>query len=81
MVAVFAFASLALYYRSSLKELQNRIESLNVMQEVKTKYITEYIDREKVIYKDRIKTIKEYVYDQNKTDCQNAISVIRRTNI
>lgn len=41
----------------------------------------EYVDREvKVIElqtQDKIKIVKEYIYDNNQTDCQNAISVLR----
>lgn len=42
-----------------------------------------YVDKEvevvKEVTKNKIKYIKEYVYDNNKTDCANAIGILRRS--
>jgi hypothetical protein len=72
---------LALWYRSSLISLEEKIASSEVIQEIKVQYITEYIDREKIVYKDRVKYIKEFKYDENKTECENALNLIRSTNL
>ncbi len=39
------------------------------------------IEKEKVVYKDRIKYIKEYVHDSNKTECENAIAILMRNGM
>ena len=70
---------LLLSVKGTLLECKNAYEISNAIQEIKVQYITEYIDKEKVIYKDKIKVIKEYVYDGNKTECENALNVIRST--
>lgn len=42
-----------------------------------------YVDKEvevvKEVTKNKIKYVKEYVYDNNKTDCSNAIGILRRS--
>lgn len=73
--------SIVVYFQS------NKIEKLNVElgvvaglsqnQEVKiveSKVIEEKI---KVITQDRLKTVKEYVIDENSSDCENGVNIMR----
>jgi cell division protein YceG involved in septum cleavage len=69
----------AVYYRYSLVELETKITKLDIKQEIKVEYIEKIIEKDRVIYNDRIK--KEYIYNDNKSMCENAIAVIRSTNI
>lgn len=73
---------------ASLREdnaiLNGNIEKYNqaiAQAEDNQKTKIEYVDREvKVIEyrtKEKLIPVKEYVYDTNKTDCQNAINVLR----
>lgn len=39
------------------------------------------IEKEKIVYKDRIEYIKEYVHDSNKTECENAIAILMRNGM
>lgn len=39
------------------------------------------IEKEKIVYKDRVKYIKEYVHDSNKTECENAIAILMRNGL
>lgn len=39
------------------------------------------IEKEKIIYKDRVEYIKEYVHDSNKTECENAIAILMRNGL
>jgi hypothetical protein len=71
----------ALYYRYEYLQLQGQIDSVINVQEVKVEYIEKIIEKENIIYKDKIKYIKEYIYNDNKTKCENAISLIRSTNL
>lgn len=80
-IALLISITVGAHYRHSLISLEEKIKKESEIQEVKVQYITEYIDREKIIYKDKIKYIKEYVYDNNKTECENALNVIRSTNL
>ena len=46
-------------------------------QDVAEKVIT----KENIVYKDRIKYIKEYVHDGNKTECENALAILMRNGM
>lgn len=39
------------------------------------------IEKEKIVYKDRVEYIKEYVHDSNKTECENAIAILMRNGL
>ena len=66
----------------------NKIEKLNVelgvvaglSQNQEVKIVESKVIEEKihVVTQDRLKTIKEYVIDGNKTDAENGIAVMRR---
>ena len=68
-----------------LKANKEKYEQSLAQAEVNQKVKIEYVDREvKVIeYKtqEKVKIVKEYVYDNNKSKCQNAIGVIRSSGL
>jgi hypothetical protein len=80
-VVIFGLLLAVSWYRSSLLDLEAEVARVKELQALKVEYIDKVIEVEKIVYKDRIKYIKEYVYDKNKTDCENAIGVIRRTHL
>ena len=51
--------------------------------DAKTKQDTaeKLIEKENIVYKDRIKYIKEYVHDGNKTECENALAILMRNGM
>ncbi len=51
--------------------------------DAKTKQDTaeKVIEKEKVVFKDRVKYIKEYVHDGNKTECENALAILMRNGM
>lgn len=68
---------------------KNEIEKLNVQlgvvaglsQNQKVKIVESKVIEEKikVVTQDRLKMIKEYVPDENKSDCENGADIIRST--
>lgn len=66
----------------------NKIENLNVelgtvaglSQNQEVKVVESKVIEEKihVVTQDRLKTVKEYVIDENKSDCENGINLMRR---
>jgi hypothetical protein len=70
-----------LYYRHSYLSIKQEINTLELVQKVKVEYVEKVIEREKVVYKDRINQIKGDTYDNNKTSCENGIRVIRGTGL
>lgn len=46
-------------------------------QKTKIKYVDREVKVIEVQTQDKIKIVKEYIYDNNQTDCKNAISVLR----
>ena len=48
-------------------------------QKEKIVYVDKEVEVVKEITKNKIKYVKEYVYDNNKTDCANAIGILRRS--
>ncbi|MFY9141453.1 hypothetical protein [Sulfuricurvum sp.] len=75
----------ALWYMNDSK--QEEINKLNVnigvtaalSQQQQVKVVESKVIEEKihVITNDKLKTVKEYVYDQNKSDCDNGIAIMR----
>lgn len=55
------------------------VANMSHEQEVKVVEAKQVEERIKVLTQDRIQIVKEYVYDENKTDCDNAIDSIRLT--
>lgn len=72
----------------SNKFKQNEINKLNVelgvvaglSQNQEVKVVESKVIEEKihVVTADKLKTVKEYVYDENKSDCENGIAIMRR---
>lgn len=66
----------------------NKIEKLNVelgvvaglSQNQEVKIVESKVIEEKihVVTQDRLKTVKEYAIDENKSDCENGINLMRR---
>lgn len=46
-------------------------------QDIKIEYVDRIIEKEVIKYKDKIKYVKEYVKDENKSDCDNALFILR----
>jgi hypothetical protein len=86
LLTVSIISNAVLWFMNSSK--QDEINKLNVElgvtaglsqnQEVKvveSKVIEEKI---RVVTAEKLKTVKEYVYDENKSDCENGIAIMRR---
>lgn len=75
-----------LWFSNSSK--QNEINKLNVelgvtaglSQNQEVKVVESKVIEEKihVVTAEKLKTVKEYVYDENKSDCENGIAIMRR---
>lgn len=59
-------------YKTAITLAQNE-------QKEKIVYVDKEVEVVKEITKNKIKYVKEYVYDNNKTDCANAIGILRRS--
>ena len=88
LVSLCVYVFFTRYELTSLREdnaiLNGNIEKYNqaiAQAEDNQKTKIEYVDREvKVIEyrtKEKLVPIKEYIYDTNQTNCQNAINVLR----
>ena len=53
------------------------VAAMSKEQEVKVVESQKIEERIKVVAQDKIHVITEYVYDENKSDCDNAIDVMR----
>ncbi len=72
----------------SNKLKQNEINNLNVelgvvaglSQNQEVKVVESKVIEEKihVVTAEKLKIVKEYVYDENKSDCENGIAIMRR---
>jgi hypothetical protein len=69
------------WYRASLIELETQVKIAKEQAKQDSKEIIKEIEVEKKIYIDRIKVQKEYVYDENKTKCDNGMARIRITGL
>lgn len=75
-----------LWFSNSSK--QNEINKLNVelgvtaglSQNQEVKVVESKVIEEKihVVTAEKLQTVKEYVYDENKSDCENGIAIMRR---
>lgn len=78
--------NIVLWFSNSSK--QNEINKLNVelgvtaglSQNQEVKVVESKVIEEKihVVTAEKLKTVKEYVYDENKSDCENGIAIMRR---
>lgn len=78
--------NIVLWFSNSSK--QREINSLNVelgvaaglSQNQEVKVVESKVIEEKihVVTAEKLKTVKEYVYDENKSDCENGIAIMRR---
>ena len=78
--------SLAIWLYFSKQSIQSDYDKLNASLEVigedmnqKAKELPKEIEVIKWKTQQKIQVVKEYVYDENKTDCDNAIALLRRT--
>lgn len=53
------------------------VAAMSQQQEVKIVEAKKVEEKLKVVYQDKIKVVTEYVYDENKSDCDNAIDLMR----
>lgn len=87
LVSVLLIVSALGYWRMSM--MQSTIDKQNVelgvvaamsqaqdVRVVESKTIEEKI---KVVTNEKLKVVKEYIYDNNKTECDNAINLMRST--
>lgn len=63
--------------RTKLETELGVVAGLSQQQEVKVVEAKQIEERIKVVTQDKIKVVKEYVYDNNKSDCDNAIDLMR----
>lgn len=86
LLFVSVLLNIALGISNKLK--QNEINNLNVelgvvaglSQNQEVKVVESKVIEEKihVVTADKLKIVKEYVYDENKSDCENGIAIMRR---
>lgn len=86
LLFVSVLLNIALGISNKLK--QNDINNLNVelgvvaglSQNQEVKVVESKVIEEKihVVTADKLKIVKEYVYDENKSDCENGIAIMRR---
>lgn len=60
-----------------LKEIQHKIDTNTIIQDIKIEYVDKIKEVEKVVYKTKTEYIDRFIYDTNKTDSDNGMSVIR----
>lgn len=86
LLFVSVLLNIALGISNKLK--QNEINKLNVelgvvagiSQNQEVKVIESKVIEEKihVVTAEKLKIVKEYIYDENKSDCENGIAIMRR---
>lgn len=86
LLAVSIVSNAVLWFMNSSK--QDEINKLNVelgvtaglSQNQEVKVVESKVIEEKihVVTAEKLKTVKEYVYDENKSDCENGIAIMRR---
>lgn len=87
LLAVSVFGNVMFYWAySSLEKDKTKLETelgvtagLSQQQEVKIVEAKSIEEKIKVVTQDRVIKVKEYVYDNNKSDCNNAASVLTTT--
>ncbi|MDR3178397.1 MAG: hypothetical protein LBT96_05385 [Campylobacteraceae bacterium] len=65
------------YLISELKKCETAYDTVKAVQDVKQEYVDRIITKEIVVYKDKIRYIQEAKIDENKTVCENALSLLR----
>lgn len=86
LIAVSIVSNGVLWFMNLSK--QDEINKLNVelgvaaglSQNQEVKVVESKVIEEKihVVTAEKLKTVKEYVYDENKSDCENGIAIMRR---
>lgn len=84
LLAVSVLGNVVFYFAySSLSKEKSKLETelgvtagLSQQQEIKVVEAKHTEEKIKVVTQDKIQVVKEYVYDNNKSDCDNAISVL-----
>ena len=83
---VLAMSSALFWLRGENAQLQSEIDAYNLTiditakeMEAKAKEIPKEIEKIKYQTQEKIKIVKEYVYDNNQSECDNAIALLRRT--
>ncbi|WP_442765491.1 hypothetical protein [Sulfurospirillum cavolei] len=69
------------YLHTDKARYESAIEQGNFNAESKQENAKKVIEKEKIVYKDRIEYIKEYVHDSNKTECENSIAILMRNGL
>ena len=69
------------YLLTDKARYESAIEQGNHDAKNKSDNADKVIEKEKIVYKDRIKYIKEYIYDSNKTECENSIAILMRNGL
>lgn len=78
VVFYFAYKSLG-KDKSKLETELGVVAGLSQQQEVRIVEAKQIEEKIKVVTQDRVIKVKEYVYDNNKSDCDNAASVLTTT--
>ena len=69
------------YLLTDKARYENAIEQGNHDAKNKSDNADKVIEKENIVYKDRIEYIKEYVHDSNKTECENSIAILMRNGL
>ena len=76
----------AFWLKSKNTQLQSEIDAYNLTVEIASKdmeakkaELPKEIEVIKWKTQQKIQVVKEYIYDENETDCDNAIALLRRT--
>ena len=83
---VLAMSSALFWLRGENIQLQSEIDAYNLTVEVAAKDMQDKANELPKVVKEieyrtqqKIQVVKEYVYDNNQTECENAIAVLRST--
>ena len=93
IAAILAFICLsilayAIWLKSENRQLQSEIDAYNITIEIAAKEMQDKANELPKVVKEieyrtqqKIQVVKEYVYDNNQTECENAIAVLRSTGL
>ena len=83
---VVSLLAYAMWLKGNNTQLQSEIDAYNLTIEIASKdmeakkaELPKEIEVIKWKTQQKIQIVKEYTYDENKTDCDNAIALLRRT--
>ena len=83
---LFASCMLSIWLYNSKQAIQSDYDKLNAVLESAGADMTAKANELPAVYKqieyrtqEKIKVVKEYVYDANKSDCENGMDLLRRT--